>query len=737
MMIPAQDNLTDEIYNFVDTWNKTLEVEIDEKRRALVHTLDSLIARGEQGDRVDKYELFAMSTAITQHNEDVKVTTGYLLGDELIHANRHMAVTWTQIHVNIREELIVLAEKDNLVSKYVMNMLDRVSADIENSSLRTKHFLDSNRIASLQAIPADQNLTSQQTSQLQSNATQYVPTNNINTDRVSVLNPISLQTETSNKNIGAPQANVQLSDDPAVETTNIKVSNIRDTLASFNQLAATFTRTVFRAKTKTQVLAVADNIQVMENMLNNLPHELQSKANERVMSCRNLFGQKVREFNKPTPEAMKYSDDPEYLPIPEKILDIVDNTQARPYDDIMDEIYSSTASQSSTNPNSVLSSIAQSTNNAEPSVEEMVAQAAKDRKYKAARKIIAPPKLQGEISRNKRFGVAETIKEIENNDEYDINIPKPSIDVFTDQAANDDINPANSDDDAATTNERPQLGKLSRKKTSRLGKIKGEKKGHGVSRRNVREENYHLRHFHTTMEKLHKHHRKEIAGIVADRRKFLMTPYYGGLRDLVHVLKKHKHTVKKEEGEGRKLTCSLCNTSNDHPFHLTKGGEVLHKKCFEGRGMTKKRKLIEDEYGEDISPNGSKRVKEMYNEHERAKTRESIRQMQFNNSNQDLQKTTPQKILGVASTASKKYIAHGEFDEKTIHLLAYLLANYINEGHASTWEKINISVLKAKILLHYKPKPVHEYYTLDSSDHNNLTKQIKSNPGILYDFEEL
>lgn len=212
-------------------------------------------------------------------------------------------------------------------------------------------------------------------------------------------------------------------------------------------------------------------------------------------------------------------------------------------------------------------------------------------------------------------------------------------------------------------------------------------------------------------------------------------------RKLLSLIKSGHVPAKKGGGVHKKLVCSLCNNdNNDDNYHITKSKEVLHKKCFEGKGMTKKRKLYEEDYGEDITPNShDNNIRQMYENHSNAKQKELIDKVKLNNVHNDHMQSISKNnsLKSLIKNAKNSYIAWGQIDSKLFSLMCYLLGVLNNnKENASDWDYINYQVLRSKYLLNHKADPKKlKYIDIDTSNQDSIEKAIKSNPEILFDFD--
>jgi hypothetical protein len=74
------------------------------------------------------------------------------------------------------------------------------------------------------------------------------------------------------------------------------------------------------------------------------------------------------------------------------------------------------------------------------------------------------------------------------------------------------------------------------------------------------------------------------------------------LRD--HMKEQKDKRAPEEEKTGMGISCEHCGkppSSEQDTMHLSKSGDLMHKRCFVNAGMTPKRKLIEHEFGEDLN----------------------------------------------------------------------------------------------------------------------------------------
>lgn len=211
-------------------------------------------------------------------------------------------------------------------------------------------------------------------------------------------------------------------------------------------------------------------------------------------------------------------------------------------------------------------------------------------------------------------------------------------------------------------------------------------------------------------------------------------------RKLLSLIKSN-HIKLKDKGKGvsKKLVCSLCdNKKNDDYYHKTKSGEILHKKCFEGKGMTKKRKLIEEDYGEDITENShDPSLRKMYEDHDNAKQEEIIDKVKLNNVHNDHMQSVNSNLKILAERSKKGFIAFGKVDNKLFSLLCYLLGVLNNnKDNASHWDYINYQVLRSKYLDSIKANPkLIKYIDIDTSNQESIEKAIKSHPEALFDYD--
>ncbi len=227
-----------------------------------------------------------------------------------------------------------------------------------------------------------------------------------------------------------------------------------------------------------------------------------------------------------------------------------------------------------------------------------------------------------------------------------------------------------------------------------------------------------------------------------------INPHLAFTHELVGALNDHSKSKDEKVGKGidspKKMTCSLCNTSDDRSeFHRTKDGEILHESCFKAKGMTKKRKLFEHSYGDKIGE-GVKdpKLKKMYESHKQAQLEEKMGSMKFNTSHEDMKKEVDETDNAFLIAAKKRYVAFGSYNEKMLKHLAMLTCFILNgesENLSSVppWIKINFTVLKAKYLMNAKPKNHRKFHGEDFHC-DNLTKTvqlIKSNPSIITNIE--
>lgn len=203
------------------------------------------------------------------------------------------------------------------------------------------------------------------------------------------------------------------------------------------------------------------------------------------------------------------------------------------------------------------------------------------------------------------------------------------------------------------------------------------------------------------------------------------------------------------EASGVRLKCSHCKGSDERVgkgFHCSKDGEVMHRGCFEGKGMTSKRKLFKDAVGEDINEKSTnKKLRRMYESHKRATFHDSMKTINKPLAYDDFQKSIPAhvraRIAKRVNKASSQYVGRGVVDESYIQAYTNLLGNKMTHEKSDTnWASINRQIMRAKILHKYKPRRRGRGITtrdnFDPTNFNSLHTYIRRNPHALYDFDE-
>lgn len=211
-------------------------------------------------------------------------------------------------------------------------------------------------------------------------------------------------------------------------------------------------------------------------------------------------------------------------------------------------------------------------------------------------------------------------------------------------------------------------------------------------------------------------------------------------KKLINLIKSGRVSSKRGEGVSKKLVCSLCNNDKkDNDYHMTKSKEVLHKKCFEGKGMTRKRKLYDEDYGEDITADSSNpKLREMHESDSNAKQNEIMDTVKLNNVHNDhMQSIAGNSLLNLITRSKHGYVAWGSIDSTLFSLLCHLLSVFNNnKDNASGWDYINYQVLRSKYLLSVKPNPKKiKYIDIDTSNLQSVEKSVKANPEILFDYD--
>lgn len=223
-------------------------------------------------------------------------------------------------------------------------------------------------------------------------------------------------------------------------------------------------------------------------------------------------------------------------------------------------------------------------------------------------------------------------------------------------------------------------------------------------------------------------------------------PHLSFVHDLIKTVHHHKNMPEETGGtmSAKPLTCSLCNTSDDRSeFHHTKDGEILHEKCFQAKGMTKKRKLFEHVYGEKITADSKNpKIKKLHDQHEQARINKNLETTKFENNHTDILRNLTDTDKKFLEYSKSKYMAFGSYNATMFRHLALLVCTIMNRETTNStkfpqWLKINFTILKAKYLEAVKPDLRKDFY---GGDHysDNLEKAqelIKEHPSILTDIE--
>ncbi len=251
-----------------------------------------------------------------------------------------------------------------------------------------------------------------------------------------------------------------------------------------------------------------------------------------------------------------------------------------------------------------------------------------------------------------------------------------------------------------------------------------------------------LQHFREQNEinKHHKDFRKKAFTTLSDFKKKLPEHNLDKIHHMVEssIEQKPKHELK---GEG--LVCAHCGKTNEEKYHKSKSGTIMHRGCFEGKGMTPDRKLYEEDYGDDIDENGP--YQNLYNKHNAYLTAQKQGTLSYPTIYERFKKSIPTeikpKLKKIVGVARHSLIFNGSMSENRLDEFIYLLG-YISAGidhRSSIPENIvaNMEVAANKILLKYKPneKANINISDLDFSNFENLKKQIKENPAILYELD--
>ena len=269
--------------------------------------------------------------------------------------------------------------------------------------------------------------------------------------------------------------------------------------------------------------------------------------------------------------------------------------------------------------------------------------------------------------------------------------------------------------------------------------------GKGIRYRNIRNENHQLSH-------VYKHHKEHLNNhkdlhnkIVKERQlKLFGQGINKEAMKLHNLINNRKSNSSKTNEKPKELSCEICGGNEKHEdFHLAKTGEVMHKKCFEGKGMTRKRKLYNDVKGEDINEKSTNpKVRKMYEDHVHAKTMNQVMGIRLNTVHQDFKKSVPSEhnnLEKIYEGSKEHYIAWGDYDEEMLNIFCYMFAMIENLDEYKLkkykWLYINFCILKAKILIHFKPEQKDYLNDIKTENFEELKEQIKSNPEILFDLE--
>lgn len=210
-------------------------------------------------------------------------------------------------------------------------------------------------------------------------------------------------------------------------------------------------------------------------------------------------------------------------------------------------------------------------------------------------------------------------------------------------------------------------------------------------------------------------------------------------RDLVDNMK----TLPKIKGsgisKGKKMICELCGKGreSDKTFHMTKDKEILHKKCFEGKGMTRKRKIIEVARGEDMDETNPK-YKKHFEDDDRHNFYEKLKNEKFDTVHEDFEKSVKGGGInlpkGLLNQASKHYIAYGTCSSHMIDIFTYLIAHILNNDmEPNELLKLNLNAMRLKILSTHQFKKKNNTLELDSSNFKNLKNSLLSSKAVLQD----
>jgi hypothetical protein len=202
-------------------------------------------------------------------------------------------------------------------------------------------------------------------------------------------------------------------------------------------------------------------------------------------------------------------------------------------------------------------------------------------------------------------------------------------------------------------------------------------------------------------------------------------------RELLDKIKHAPQMIGEGISQGKPLKCEICGEGrkSDDSFHLTNDNEVLHNKCFVGRGMTKKRKLRIMAMGDDITEDNP-RTKKLYMDDQQNKFYESVKNIDFKTVHDEFEESVGNASItpNILHNAQSHYIAGGKVNDRYINNFVYLYANAINHDLDNAWLRVNINVMRAKILLADNRINRKDVVTdLNTSHFGDLKKQLVDN----------
>lgn len=134
-------------------------------------------------------------------------------------------------------------------------------------------------------------------------------------------------------------------------------------------------------------------------------------------------------------------------------------------------------------------------------------------------------------------------------------------------------------------------------------------RGYGITNEEIKNLHFKKHYSDKELSDIHKKERVEASKTKDIAHRNYVDVNLDTLRN--HIKQKNSES-RNSEKIGMGIKCSHCDkepSSEQDTMHISKSGELMHKKCFVGKGMTSKRKLLEHDYGEDVTEESARSPK--------------------------------------------------------------------------------------------------------------------------------